>query len=49
MTIAITFDKVKIEFREFAVDSVITSCNTNWSKGTVNFLADGEVFEDTNG
>ena len=38
-SIAITFDKntVKIEFREFAIDSVITSCNTNWSKGTINF------------
>ena len=38
-SIAITFDKsaVKMEFREFAVDSDISSCNSNWSKGTINF------------
>lgn len=26
-----------MEFREFAVDSVISSHNSNWSKGTINF------------
>lgn len=38
-SIAIQFDKseVKLEFREFAVDSIVSSSISSWNKGTVDF------------